>query len=389
MGFWNTPVFRKALRPRIIELLVHVAVSRTIYLACSVLGALIAKDKFFNHDIPMPDPIALWAMIKASAVNYGDIGWYAQIANRGYDFSTYTHPIQANWAFFPLFPMIMRVVTMPSVMFALPQLVFAASVLMLYAFLKTAVDQRTARAATLLMIYFPFSYVVSQFRPEAFLLFLSVSAVLAAQQRQRWLSGGAGLLAGFAKPNAFLGAILLLRYFPGLMQRRPRLTSISGLAMLAAPGVGVLAMCWIMQKKTYDPLAWAKVQGAWGAEFIGTPARELASLFSHPLLVGRGGWDPLLLNWLIFAGLLTAVGVLVWKRKWDWAAYAFTYAMLSFSNVAVFVMGKHMTTCFPLFVGLAMLAAGRTRLTALLILFAAGLVTMSLFNGAGMAFTQA
>lgn len=380
---------RKILGRRSLEILAHVALSRLLFLGGSVLGARLVATPFYNHDIALPDPGDLWRLAQASAIHYGDFNWYRMVAVEGYQQTAYVDGVQANWAFFPLFPIILAAITSPVAMFIVPQILFAASCLMLHRYLRETTDVRTARAAVLLLIYFPFSYVGSQFRPEAFLLPLTVGAVALAHADRRWLAAGAGLLAGFAKPNAFLTSLLLLRYFPGVLTRRPRWNSASGLAMLVAPGVGVLAMCAIMQARTGDAMAWAKVQGAWGAEFIGAPLREIHSLLDQPLLVGRGGWDPLLLNWLVFAAAIAATVVLIRRRRWDWAAFTLLYAGLSFSNHAVFVMGKYMMTCFPVFVGLAGLVRGRTRLALALIASAAALVSMAIFNGADMAFTKA
>jgi hypothetical protein len=369
-------------------ILLHVLMSRALFFGASVLGSLLVGEPFVNRDVALPDPKDLWAIIEASAINYGDFNWYGQIAGHGYDVAPFSADIQRNWAFFPLFPLIQRLVTAPAMMFWLPQLTFAAAMLMLSAYLRKTASSELARGATLLMIYFPFSYVLSQFRPEAFLLLFSVLALAAAQGGRPWLSAGSALAAGFAKPNAFLISLLLARHYPGGSWPRPSI-SVAGLAMLTAPGLGLAAMCLIMWTHTGDPLAWAKIQGAWGAAFGVTPWRAWLDLLDQPLVVGRGGWDPVLLNWLIFVGLLTAIVGLARRRMCDWVAFAALCGLFSFSNHAVFVLGKHLATCFPMFVGLAIVLPGRDRQTALLAVFVAALMTMGLFNGARMAFTQA
>lgn len=363
------------------DLILHIVLSRLIYLGGGFLGSVLATGPYYNNDIPVPSLGRLWTWMQGTAIAYGDIGWYGGVAKDGYAPGPFIPGLQLNWAFFPLFPGLMKIVTAPAAMFLVPQLVFAASLLLLHRYLKSQVDRPVGDLAVLLVAYFPFSYVLSQFRPEGLLLLLTVAALELARGGRTWAAAGAGLLAGFAKPNAFLTSLLLLRHADPRVRRN--------LLVLGAPGVGIVVMCVWLWLRVGDPLAWAKVQGAWGAEFAVVPLRELGNLFRKPLLVGRGGWDPILLNWIIFGAHLAAVVALCRKRCWDWALFALLYAGLTFANQGVFTMGKHLATCIPLFVGMACWAKRPQQGVALLLACAAALVTMSLFNGAGMAFTEA
>lgn len=373
----------------------HALASRLLFDFAFVLGATF-KAAGFNpdRDYPLPNQATINGELAKSAVNYGDFGWYLQVAQRGYDPLPFTAAFEHNWAFFPLHPLMIRLIERPGVQFLAGHAAFFLAIGLLFAYLRRATDAKVASAAVLLVVYFPFSFAISQFRPETFLLLFSALALWLAQSGRRWDAAIAAAVAGLAKPNAFLLSLLLL---PEAWRERPRLDLRDALAklrpgtvvLLAAPASGLVFMSLHLWGLTGEALAWAKIQGAWGAKLFVTPMDHLRILTSDPQLVGRGGWDPFLFNWALLALALVGAAALALKRRFVFAAYVALYVGLTFSNHGVFVIGKHLSTCFPAFVGLALLLRREQALQVAIILSAALLTLNGAFGGLGFHFVRA
>ncbi|MCC7268550.1 MAG: hypothetical protein IT546_14600 [Caulobacteraceae bacterium] len=376
-------------------MLAHALLSRVLFDLAFVFGAVFREQGLDpGRERPWPGLAAVIDHLAESAVSYGDFGWYRLVARRGYDAAPFAADMEHNWAFFPLHPLLIRLVERPELQFLAAHAAFLGSIGLLFAYLRRATDEKTATAAALLVAYFPFSFSISQFRPEPFLLFFSVLALWLAQRGRRWDAAIAAAVAGLAKPNAFLLSLLLL---PEAWRRRPRLDlkdvlsqlRPSTIVLLAAPASGLVFMSLHLWGLTGDPFAWAKIQSAWGAKFLVTPGQHWRDLFAHPMLVGRGGWDPVLLNWLAFFAAALGLAALLAKRRFVFAGYVALYVGLTFSNHGVFVIGKHLSTCFPAFVGLALLLR-REQLLQLAVILSAALLTLNgLFGGLGFLFVRA
>jgi hypothetical protein len=71
------------------------------------------------------------------------------------------------------------------------------------------------------------------------------------------------------------------------------------------------------------------------------------------------------------------------------AVYLVSYFSLSALNIGVWVLGKHMATCLPAFVGWALIARRRGVFEAMLVVFATLMTLMGLFSGMEQRFTWA
>lgn len=381
----------------------HGALSRLLFHGGFVLGTILFSGPVANTERPLPRPLSLVHALIESARNYGDFGWYGRVATRGYDAEPFSAATQRTWAFFPLHPLFIRMFEAGSLQFLVSQLAFFLTITLLYTYLSRNHSRSLAFNATLLFLYFPFSFSLSQFRPEAFLIFFSVLSLYLASCGRLWDSALAAAVAGLAKPNAFLLSILLLGHYPGIPRFEPRhpmeslkeiwraapsAFSWKGLVMLAAPAAGVVFMSLHLHNLTGDYLAWAKIQAAWGGKFGQGAWDGVHQLITQPMVVGRGGWDPTLLHWGVFAVFTVAVGSLLWRRMYLFALYAVLYTAMTFSNFGVIVLGKHLSTCFPVFVGISLLTRNRQVLMAMVIFGAALLSLNGLFNGMNLDFTR-
>jgi hypothetical protein len=359
----------------------HVLVSRLVYVSAFGFGEMLKAGGFANGVQPLPSLRGLAVLIVPSAQQYGDFLWYKMVAEHGYDPNLPVLEGQRDWAFFPLFPAIMLVVHDARAWFLLSMAVFAASALLLHAYVRRVADEGGARAAVMLLCYFPYSFTVSQFRPETFMLALSLAAALLAISGRPLLAAAPAALAGFAKPNAFLVSL-------ALGQGGGRIGLRRAIAM-AASFAGLVAMSAVTWRVAGDPLDWARVQGRWGARFMATPVTQAREWFAHPMVVGRMGWDPMLIHYGLLAAVVVVAIRLVQARLAWLAAYLVAYVGLTFANFGVFVLGKHLSACFPFFVGAALLCRGReSALVALCAVGCALLALNGLFGGAALLFVM-
>ena len=169
-----------------------------------------------------------------------DSGWYFDIAQRGYYWSSSG---QSSIAFFPLYPMLMRALAWP--FGGGDRALWIAGIALSYAclFLGLAVlhrltakmsgDRETARRTLLYIAVFPFAYFFTQVYTESLFLLTSVSAVAAAVASRWGWAGFFGALAALTRPNGILIALPL-----GLLALagRPRLAELAAPRGGARPG---------------------------------------------------------------------------------------------------------------------------------------------------------
>ena len=222
-------------------------------------------------------------------VCHWDCGWYVSIVERGYD----THADAAgyaNWAFFPLFPLLTEAVMW------LTGHSFAGSATMLnggllfalvivgvhYARLRFGLDDRAFVAMVLLSfpfgVYFRLPYTESLY---GLVVLLTLVCLL---HRRLLLAGVFAALACASRPTGallvgsvglVLGLQILIPVLRGRTGWRKALPSLARLAAFGAIGIGgLLAYSAYLDMHVGDPLAFSHVMHAWG-RFYGNPIRHI------------------------------------------------------------------------------------------------------------------
>jgi hypothetical protein len=313
-----------------------------------------------------------------------DSGWYAGIALDGYSFGG-SFGRQENMAFFPAFPLLMRVAGYPMGAFGsgmprelrLARLLWGGVILSIAAFAwagaylwrlarDTIGDARATDAVALLAAY-PFAVFFSAAYSESLFLLGSVAAVY-YYRREAWLRAGAwGLLVGLTRPNGCFLSVVLACFAAGKLKHwRP-------LAAAAMPGIGMLAFSVYVHQVTGRFFGWARLHEAWGRTYSGLAPVEHA--------FGRVANDGLLhviegvpFDTLNGLGLLFAF-VMLWPvlRRLGpaFALFVVVNAVPPLLAGGVLSMGRLTATLFPIFLALAASVSPRT-VTAFVITFAAG-----------------
>jgi Mannosyltransferase (PIG-V) len=295
-----------------------------------------------------------FARILRARTNVADCNWYLGIAERGYMRRPFTDDREANWAFFPGYPLLLRAASrltgeLNLTGVALSTLLFLAALVILHkltvAFGFTAGD---ADRAVFYVAAFPTSYFFSLPMTESLFLLLTAASFFAAK-RERWLV--AGLCGAFASATRSTGLLLLpalaVLYFETYRTFRPRLNI---LALLLVPA-GLLSFMLFLRDATGDALAFKDVQAAWGR----APSLFLTPLFDYlrdPLLLAAP-WDFRLLDFLASVGALACGVALVRWRRYSLAAYTILSVLVALSTRMLQSQARYASVLFPAFIALA------------------------------------
>ncbi|MGV3490825.1 MAG: hypothetical protein ACO1OG_05815 [Devosia sp.] len=283
----------------------------------------------------------------AGAMCRWDCNWYVTLADTGYNPFPVPNNINAgNWAFFPLYPMLVAGLRTISGL----STIHAASVLSILLGMATArlawpLLNRDLKAYTLFSAYLlagPFSIWFTAFYTEILFVFLTVAVFVALQNRQFLL---AGALAALLSATRIVGCLIVFaivieiwrahreaggtwRDFVPTALRRPDWI----LAVMIAP-LGLFFYILYLHLSIGDGLAFSHVQRAWGRPSGLPPMFVFYAIFDFP----ESGWLPTPSQVL---GAATLVG------------YGLALLLLVRRKVA---MGVYSLLCLtgPLFAGMA------------------------------------
>lgn len=317
-----------------------------------------------------------------------DAGWYLGLARRGYQWRPELADRQQNIAFFPLYPLSMRVagdlVTIPAKLLHQPTLFgggdtrvtwggvvvsvvsfcIALPRLRRFALLKGATPAQATFSVWLLALY-PFSLFFSQAYSEALFLLEVISLFLAWQLGQYRACTGWGLAAGLTRSNGWTLTLALL--LDSLLTRQVSRTRI--LSALAPIGGASLFSLFSWQL-TGAPLAWMHAQVGWGAQ--GSFTRFFGSHVNHIAAEGVTAYvstNPVgAITLIVVCVALGMTVVLLFKREWLMAIYIAAYLSPAlYLNLEA--TGRMTAVLFPVFITLAW-SIPSTRLCRLPLLFA-------------------
>lgn len=313
---------RRALAPFLLSRLLLILIFALVPLVAQVPTAQWGRD----------DSIVI--KVNGHAVQEGlahvalgnDAGWYLSIAQHGYEQRPFSATHQANWAFFPLHPLLWRAVAALTGEWLwsgvlLANVLTLAGWSMLWSLTHKLTNSNTmADNAVMFAAFWPSSHFMLLPQTEALFFACITFAFLAAYADRWWLAGIAGLLAGATRFNGlFLGPSLAARWLQG--ERKP-----GDLLKLLLIGAGLIAFMAHLWSITGNPFAFKDIQSAWGRTLVG-PWKPLLDYVNHPLKV-ISPWNPKLLHFLIaILGLTSAITC--WRQHW--------YGMAIFTAITILV----------------------------------------------------
>lgn len=310
-----------------------------------------------------------------------DALWFLRIATAGYT------PGDGSAAFFPLYPMLIRVLSPVlgghplAAGLLISNAAFLGALVVLYFLTSSEFDEQVARRTVLYLTIFPSSYFFLAPYSESLFLLLVVSSLWAARRGKWWLAGVAGALAAATRN---IGVLLVLPLaVEGIRQFRERGGRLAPrLLWSGAVVMGTLTYLGFWQGFGGDALAPLHQQATWQRE----AAFPLTTLVSGTREAFRwigtypGGYH--LFDWvLVVPALAAAVWVTVRARPtfavYTWASLIAPLSLVfpprPFMSIARFILAA-----FPLFWAAAVWAGRRAGVhEAVVAVSAAGLGVMT------------
>lgn len=299
-----------------------------IPLAAAIIGLAI---RYLAFAATVPDAsIATFAQ----GMCRWDCSWYVKLSETGYDpFPVPTMINAGNWAFFPLYPILVAIVR---TLTGLETIVAATGLSIILCIASARVawpllgkDLRAYGLFSAFLLAGPFSIWLTTFYTEVLFLFLTL-CVFAALQKKHFLLAGlfAALLSATRIVGVFIVFAILIEiwranranggnwrdFVPAVLGRPEQL-----LALFVAP-LGLFAYMAYLHFHIGDALAFSHVQRAWSRPTGLPPVFVWNALTSFP----RAGWVPTPSQQLavaVLVGYALSIVLLV-KKRYGMAVYS-------------------------------------------------------------------
>ncbi|WP_413625477.1 hypothetical protein [Luteibacter sp. Lutesp34] len=280
-----------------------------------------------------------------------DAAWYQAIAQNGYEKRPFNTNRQANWAFFPLHPLIWRAMAAMSGEWVWSGVLtantffFAGLVLLWQIALRLTNEVRQADATVMFACIWPTSYFMSLPLSES-LFFLTVCGSFLAVSAGKW--GAAGVIGALASATRFNGLFLLPALAIGWLKGDRRLPALAGLAAICCGVLTYMVYLWLI---TGNPLAFKDIQVCWGRHLT-TPWTTLFHYLGQPHKIAKP-WNFQTLNFLM--ALLAICSILsCWRRGWrELAVFSALTLLAPLSTGTLTSLTRYLSVAPGIFVALA------------------------------------
>lgn len=285
-----------------------------------------------------------------------DALWFLRIAERGYAVR------DGSAAFFPLYPMSVRVVSTLlgghplSAALLVSNLAFLLALAVVYDLTRSERSEPIARTTVLLLCTFPTAFF--SFAPYGEPLFLLLAALaLRAARRGRWATAGAAGLGAALTRN--VGAVVAAALAAEAIQRRAEGERALGRGLLAAAaaasGTFLYLLTW--QIRSGDLLAPLHQQATWQRTFSwpwSTLAQATRIAFRY---VGQTNGPYWLIDWILVVPVLAVSALAILRYRWAFSVYLWGGLLIPLSFVfpdrPLMSMPRFVLPLFPAFWAMA------------------------------------
>jgi hypothetical protein len=337
--------------------------SRTLVLTIFVVVGLlrISPDPDFpgySDVVVSAHKITIARILRQEALT-ADANWYLGIAENGYEHHAFDADKAHNWAFFPLFPLLLRVASYVTREFVLTGVALSHFFFLLALFLMHrtcrlfGLTESDANRSIFYLAFFPVSYFFSLPLTESLFLMLTVSSFFFTKRERWWPAGVAGALASATRASGvLLLPVVFLMYWQARKTLRP--FRADALAPLLVP-TGLLCYMVYLRSITGNAFAFKDAMAAWGrkAGFFFTPLLDYlwqpSEIASH--------WNFRFLNFGAAACVLICGLVLLKRREFVLALFTLSSVLLALSSALLQSQARYAMVVFPAYMVLA--RAGR------------------------------
>jgi hypothetical protein len=340
--------------PSVRDTLVTVTTVRLATLSAAFLGNLVF-DKARPPGFAMPFANEKFVEVFAA----WDSGWYWDIARNGYYFRP---DAESSIAFFPLYPLLVRMIAAPFggsdqatwvAAIIVSGVAYVLGLIALYRFTERVLGSRDAARRTMVLVaVFPWSLFLGRVYTEGLFLLFTVLACSRAYEGRWTQAGWWGALATLTRPNGILIGVPLALI---AMRDRPALRVLVARAVpLSLMPVALAAYSAYVYTLAGNPLAWMAAQSQWNYTIGNLPWRQLVRITSTLVISGPyeyfftspGAAFDLLHG--VTALLAVAVMPFVFKRLGvAMGAYVLVSLLVPLSGSSPAGWGRYVSVLFP------------------------------------------
>lgn len=335
------------------------AVSRIIFYTVAVIAILTIPE--YTGDDYAPRDFETHPLIDASL--RWDAGWYIDIARDGYD---WTGEGEESVAFFPLFPMLLKVALLiipDSLLYLFAVLlnhaIFFIALLPVWLYAYRFGGRPVAQRTLLLLCLFPTAFFFNAVYTEALFLLVSGTTLLALHKSRYLIAGAVGFLASLTRPA---GVLLALPFLIQLWRDRTdewRASILRGWPIALIPAGLAVYMGYLWH--AFDrPLGFLEVQEAWGhVQMLPTTAiidsfRYLIETETRDVFYVMGAVNTFLTVWAL------VMAVVIIRSDSLGSSFAFAAILMplvaGIESMPVVSMARYVLVLFPLFIPMALWA---------------------------------
>jgi Gpi18-like mannosyltransferase len=287
-----------------------------------------------------------------------DAAWYVDIARDWYHFSPLVAPEANPVAFFPLYPLLIRVFnavilgsdrTLPASALIVANLSALLGLAVLYRLVQSEFGTRLAQRTVWYFVVFPVSFYLTAAYAEPVFLAACVIAIYAARANRWWLGGVAGAAATLSRPYGILIICpLAIEYIRQHRKEPGGLMQASALAVLL-PGIALLAWMSYLYALSGDPLIFVKTQAGWDNQQLTSPLQTLLSNYSRTRDQQLQGKVDLRSLQFGIAVLGIVASIATWRvLPVTYAVFATVFCLVVLSSGSMLSIWRHIYLIFPL-----------------------------------------
>lgn len=316
---------------------------------------------------PLTPGADLWSRI----FSHFDSGFYLAISH-GYALPGSSQDWLKQWAYFPLYPIVLHPVSVVFHLLGVPgdsdvlsgvlvsNLALFAALVYLFRLASAELSVAAAQRAVAYLLVFPTTFYFSAVYPESLYLLLSLAGFYHARRREWAATGILGALALLTRPQGlFLLVPLGLEFVAWWVTRRETRSLLRGL-WLGMPLVALAGYALYSRAVTGYWLAFStSASQAWGKRLT-PPIYPLIRYLLAPDLGNAFSFDFRAVNFAV-AVVFLALVIVAWRRLppaysvWLFLCVLFP---LSTNGHYFFSLARYVSTAFPAFLALAAWSLG-------------------------------
>lgn len=275
-----------------------------------------------------------------------DTGWYLNIAQNWYS-ALPQNRHQCNYAFFPLYPALIRFLGALTGNFfhaglIISNLSLLGAAMLLYRLVELDHGRDVAFSSVKYMFMWPVSFLLSGVLSESLFLFLLLGCFYSARKGKWVYAGLAGFLLALTRVNGVFVVIPL--FYEYMREKDFRLKGIrADILALGLVPLGLLVYCAYNYILTGDFLAFVHIQSAWGRQ-MGNPLTILAD----GLLSWAGKPNRVVAAWLT-GFTLASLAIFCRRIPFSHLLLCLIFIFLPLSS-SLMSMPRFTAVLFPLFI---------------------------------------